>query len=203
MLAKITVFSLLLAGCALAQVHVDIHATTCGPLQVDPSCVLTPHTYPDGEAHGVLWTQDCAHSEPQGFTCQFDWPPGAAVSGSGVVAATFHVRGPTGDGGTEGRICWSTAIRCRTITGSGDETVDYEYGGQGAWEIIAKDISDDATTSFIYRASSDGTITAMAPGAAGASCELVVNRVLLEFFECDEFPHVIGFERVQLVLPAP
>lgn len=203
MLTKITVASLLLARVALAQVHVDLHASTCGPLQVNPSCVLAPHTYTDGETHGVVWTQDCSHSVSQGFTCQFDWPPGAAVSGSGVVAATFHLRGPAGDGGTEGRICWDAAVRCRTITGSGDETVAYEFGGQGAWTLFAKDITDDDSLSFIYRASSDGNVGNMAPGAVGASCELVVTRVLLEFFECDEFPHVIGFERMQLVLPAP
>lgn len=200
----ITLVALLgLAGAALGQARVDIHATECVPLQDEASCVLMPHTFPDGEAVGVIWAQDCAHTAVQGFTCPFKWPPNTIVESSvgGNLDVTLAVRAnfPAGDGEATTGVCHEVNVTCRewpddlgTDTGSDGKEQREVFMLTGGWSDVSTTFTVRNTdeVSFLHKLFG---VQHDAAGAPGADCELKVRRKV-SGGACDETSATIGYE---------
>jgi hypothetical protein len=196
---------LLVASATPAQVRVDWRAEHCLPLQEDASCTLVAHDYLDagGAARAQIWTQDCLHTQSQGFGCHFNWPLGAALTGTGKVGITIGLRGDLdGDAGELTQVCTEATLYCRAITGTGNEDTPFAGTGSIAWSVPALEVTigESIFISYIGRADSTGDLDDLAPGAAGASCELRIKRNVTG--ACGpSAEYTVGYEYLLLDIP--
>lgn len=202
-----TLLLTLVAGAATGQVRVDWRAEHCLPLQLSASCTLTPHEHIDfgGGDRAEIWTQDCSHAQKQGFGCHFNWPLGAALTGTGKVGITLGLRADNdGDAGEFTTVCTEATLFCRAITGTGDEDTPFAGTGSIAWSVPALEVTvgQSISTSYIGRADSVGDIDDLDPGAAGASCELRIQRNVTGACE-PSTEYTVGYEYLLLDIPGP